>query len=326
MRLFDEKRQKITVGDKIQFRNIENGDVVTAKVKALHRFLTFEQLYNALPLDKCGYESAENADSADMIDYYSAEQIEKYGVVGIELDSVQNKNPVALHYDALIDQDNDPVHDPEPLKAYMDKWDGDSFVERLCLEDTKRVLEIGVGTGRLALKTAPLCKEFYGIDVSPKTVERAKENLAIHPNVTLICGDFLEYNFEHAFDTVYSSLTFMHVEDKQNAVSKVFELLSDGGVFVLSIDKNQEDFIDMGWGKIKIFPDTPEHMVSCLNKAGFHLTEQFETDFAHVFVAEKYCHCYCGHDCSKCVTYIATKTKNRALREQAQRFYQKEFA
>ncbi len=227
---------------------------------------------------------------------------------------------VIFHYDTLIEQNNDPVHDTEPLKAYMDKWDGDSFIEKLYLKDNKKVLEIGVGTGRLAVKVAPLCKKFYGIDISPKTTQRAKENLAAYKNINLICGDFLEYNFEHSFDTVYSSLTFMHIEDKSKAVRKVFELLADGGVFVLSIDKNQDEFIDTGTSKIKIFPDTPENIISCLNKAGFHLSEQFETEFAYIFVAKKYCKCYCGHDCSKCVTYIATKMDNNGLREKAKSF------
>lgn len=31
---------------------------------------------------------------------------------------------IITHYDILIDENYDPVHDPEPLKAYMDKWDG----------------------------------------------------------------------------------------------------------------------------------------------------------------------------------------------------------
>lgn len=35
--------------------------------------------------------------------------------------------------------------------------------------------------------------------------------------------------------------------------------------------------------------------------------------------------CYCGHDCSKCVTYIATQTNNDDLRRQAQRFYKERF-
>lgn len=31
--------------------------------------------------------------------------------------------------------------------------------------------------------------------------------------------------------------------------------------------------------------------------------------------------CYCGHDCSRCVTYIATKMNDDGLRKQAQAFY-----
>lgn len=35
--------------------------------------------------------------------------------------------------------------------------------------------------------------------------------------------------------------------------------------------------------------------------------------------------CYCGHDCSKCVTYIATQTNSDDLRRQAQNFYKETF-
>ena len=50
------------------------------------------------------------------------------------------------HYDLLIEENNDPVYDPEPLKSYMDKWDGRVFLEELQLTSEKSVLEIGVGT------------------------------------------------------------------------------------------------------------------------------------------------------------------------------------
>lgn len=35
--------------------------------------------------------------------------------------------------------------------------------------------------------------------------------------------------------------------------------------------------------------------------------------------------CYCGHDCSGCVTYLATTNNDDALREQSRRFYKEEF-
>ena len=107
-----------------------------------------------------------------------------------------NKNAIICHYDLLIDENNDPVHDPEPLREYMDKWDGDGFIDRMELNAKKTVLEIGVGTGRLAIRVAPLCGSFCGIDLSPKTIERGRENLASFNNVNLIRGDFLSYDFK----------------------------------------------------------------------------------------------------------------------------------
>ena len=87
LRLYDEKRQKIQEGDIIIFTNTHSGEVLVATVKELHRFNSFEELYQALPLLQCGYtlEDIDTAHPDDMKLYYSAEEQEKYGVVGIEL-------------------------------------------------------------------------------------------------------------------------------------------------------------------------------------------------------------------------------------------------
>ena len=193
---------------------------------------------------------------------------------------------VIRHYDLMIDENNDPVRDPEPLREYMDKWDGQQFIDLLQLTKEKSVLEIGVGTGRLAVRVAPECREIFGIDLSPKTAERAKENLKKQTNVTLVCGDFMSYEFGRKFDVIYSSLTFMHIRDKQAAINKVRSLLNIGGRFVLSIDKNQSDAIDYGTRKIKIYPDNKEDIVKYITQSGMNLMKVFETDFAFVFIAE----------------------------------------
>ncbi len=197
---------------------------------------------------------------------------------------VCNKDVIS-HYDLLIDENNDPVRDEKLLRDYMDKWDGESFINDLGLDKNKTVLEIGVGTGRLALRVAPYCKELYGIDISEKTIERAKENLTLLNNVSLICDDFLSYDFfGKKFDIIYSSLTFMHIPRKQEAIEKIKDLLTDDGVFVLSTDKNKTDFIDLGKYRVKIFPDTPEAIRSCCDMAKLRITNQYETEFANVFV------------------------------------------
>ena len=196
-------------------------------------------------------------------------------------------NDVIEHYDKLIDENNDPTRDPKPLKDYMDKWDGEKFIEDMQLDKTKSVLEIGVGTGRIAIKVAPLCRKFIGIDVSPKTILRAKENLCLHHNVDLVCDDFMSFVFIDQFDVIYSSLTFMHIEDKARAIEKISSLLREGGLFVISIDKNQSDFIDMGTRKIKIYPDDPTDIAEFILKANLYFVDKFETEHAYVMVSKK---------------------------------------
>lgn len=193
-------------------------------------------------------------------------------------------NDISKHYDMLISEGQDPVHDPKPLRDYMDKWDGQIFIDKMKLDKTKSVLEIGVGTGRIAVKTAPDCRRFTGIDISEKTIGKAKENIK---NAVLICGDFLKYDFKEKFDVIYSSLTFLHIKEKQKAFNTVHRLLNENGRFVLSVDKNQDKILDAGFSKITVYPDNPDEIKKCAFSSGLKLAEQCETEFAHIFVFEK---------------------------------------
>ena len=88
LRLWDEKRSQIRVGDTLMFVHTEDATrTLTARVLALHLFPDFAALYAALPLDRCGYlpEEIPTASPADMNVYYSAEKQALYGVVGIEI-------------------------------------------------------------------------------------------------------------------------------------------------------------------------------------------------------------------------------------------------
>lgn len=88
LRLNDEKRQKIKVGDIIVFCNIQQPDQkLTSKVTNLYNFATFADLYLNLPLEQCGYLSKQisSAKYTDMYKYYSKEDEKRFGVVGIEI-------------------------------------------------------------------------------------------------------------------------------------------------------------------------------------------------------------------------------------------------
>lgn len=85
MRLFDEKRQQIKVGDTIEFTNIVSLEKLKVKVIALHKFKNFEELYSHFNKTQLGYKQTEIASPNDMNQYYTNDDIEKYGVLGIEI-------------------------------------------------------------------------------------------------------------------------------------------------------------------------------------------------------------------------------------------------
>ncbi len=87
LRLNDDKRQRIKVGDAIVFTNTADGEQLRRAVLQLHHFSSFADLYQSLPLVKCGYteQDVELAQASDMEKYYTVEEQEKFGVVGIEL-------------------------------------------------------------------------------------------------------------------------------------------------------------------------------------------------------------------------------------------------
>ena len=194
---------------------------------------------------------------------------------------------VAAHYDALVAEGNDPVYDPPSLRVHLGGWDGAVFMERLALDGTQRVLEIGVGTGRLAVQIAPRCRAFTGIDLSPRTVAHARKNLATLANVRLLEGDFLSYDFEETFDVIESSLTFMHIREKDRAIQKAYALLAPGGRFVLSIDKNQSEWLECGSRRVKLFPDDPEETLKRMKRADFRVEACDEVPFAYIFTGCK---------------------------------------
>ena len=88
MRLYDEKRKLIKVGDIITFTNIDTLDSFDVEVIALHKHKNFKELYEKFDKERLGYKIEEEAKPEDMEKYYKKEEIEKYGVLGIEIKKI----------------------------------------------------------------------------------------------------------------------------------------------------------------------------------------------------------------------------------------------
>ncbi|MBP9836740.1 MAG: ASCH domain-containing protein [Candidatus Pacebacteria bacterium] len=87
-RLFDEKRQQISIGDQIVFSENENPEnTVTTVVKGLLRYQTFKELFADHDPSLFGEDSKDFL-LAQIKSFYSDEDEQKYGVVGVRLELV----------------------------------------------------------------------------------------------------------------------------------------------------------------------------------------------------------------------------------------------
>lgn len=83
-RLYDTKRQKIQIGDRIIFTNRDNSEqTVTAEVVGLLRYATFRDLFSHNNPRKFGGDNAEWLEN-QISEFYSIEDQKIYGVIGIE--------------------------------------------------------------------------------------------------------------------------------------------------------------------------------------------------------------------------------------------------
>ena len=73
LRLYDEKRQLLNVGDTIEFTNRTTNEKITVKVENLHIYPSFDELYKHFDKISMGYREYEEAKPSDMEKYYTKE-------------------------------------------------------------------------------------------------------------------------------------------------------------------------------------------------------------------------------------------------------------
>ena len=86
-RLYDEKRKKVKIGDKIEFSKLPDlQEKILVDVLDIYRDETFENLFKKIFTDEDEIERKTKS----MYQYYSKEQEKEYGVVGIKINLLSN--------------------------------------------------------------------------------------------------------------------------------------------------------------------------------------------------------------------------------------------
>ncbi|MDF1497107.1 MAG: ASCH domain-containing protein [Patescibacteria group bacterium] len=91
IRLNDEKRQKLTIGDEIEFTKLSNPDEkLHVKIIDLLRYSSFKELIDEYGMEFYGYPADEDVEDFIQSIYtiYTPEDEKKYEVLGIRIELI----------------------------------------------------------------------------------------------------------------------------------------------------------------------------------------------------------------------------------------------
>ncbi|MEM8608616.1 MAG: class I SAM-dependent methyltransferase [Myxococcota bacterium] len=118
----------------------------------------------------------------------------------------------------------------------------DSYQQKLAITKARLhpadiVLDVGCGTGSLALELAPRVAEVHALDVSSAMIEigRRKAQRRDVTNIRFHQGTLDDTSFKPAqFDAVCAYNILHLLEDRPAALARIFDALKPGGTFVSS--------------------------------------------------------------------------------------------
>jgi len=103
----------------------------------------------------------------------------------------------------------------------------------------KKILELGVGTGRIFKELLNLVDYGVGIDNSDEMLSVCEKGCFGHNNYELINDDFVSFNLDLNFDFIYLPFnTFQHIlykKDQIKCLENIRKHLNKGGIFILDV-------------------------------------------------------------------------------------------
>jgi 2-polyprenyl-3-methyl-5-hydroxy-6-metoxy-1,4-benzoquinol methylase len=139
---------------------------------------------------------------------------------------MSNLEDIAKNYDAMLEEWKD-LEQAVRHKEFMN-------LISFCNEDSKTVIEFGLGDG---VATQMLCKHFEhvtGVDGAQTTLDLLKGKLE-HNNITLEKSYVEDYKTDKKYDVIYMGHILEHLKDPVIALKNIKSLMHDKSIVYISV-------------------------------------------------------------------------------------------
>lgn len=137
---------------------------------------------------------------------------------------------MTMEYDSVL-------YDSDPRPFLKDEVD--FYVKIIKKLKPRKILELGVGTGRIFSELLPLVTFGVGIDISKSMLETCEKKCIGNNNYNLYELSFVDFNLKDTFDLVYLPFnTFQHLlkeEDQINCLKSIRMHMHGNSRFILDV-------------------------------------------------------------------------------------------
>lgn len=122
--------------------------------------------------------------------------------------------------------------------SQRDGVDNDYFHSEIMKTEGK-VLEVGVGTGRMFTRALDAGADIYGIDISQYMLDVLTSKIGEEHQKRISKQNIIDFGFSSCFDLIIAPFrVFMHLTDKKEqliALNNVYKNLNKGGRFIFDV-------------------------------------------------------------------------------------------
>ncbi|MFA5061743.1 MAG: class I SAM-dependent methyltransferase [Patescibacteria group bacterium] len=160
-------------------------------------------------------------------------------------------------------------------EKYLNSFEQGKILPMLGDVTNKKVLDVGAGTGRLAVYLANRGAEVTALDISGKMLEMIKRK---HKKIVTKIGDAENLPFkDSSFDIAVAAFLIVHLKDPRRFFDEVYRVLKDDGIFVVTnINQTDPPLVKTKQGEIIIesFYHRPEKIREILESLAFKIEKE----------------------------------------------------